>query len=329
MLGSGDKVGVDCLDVLGVGLAAPADQHPLDDGVGLIDPGLRDHRPTDATGALRHEGHGHDRGTRELFARGVIANVEQRLEAPRRSEHGECRLDIDTDVTGVHGDREGLGRRQTWVELVVDEESPHVAVGHPTDEVLDVDAAVAQGAAFFVWLGNLGLEGDDTLESRHEVRHVVHSHARGTHERADLCCGLRRWARTRLVGTGAPTVGVRARWDTLGDATILANESPGWAPGPRSVREPLICARREVGSHSCQAPSRRVPSQRAGRAGACRASVRAEPVCIEPGFVELACVEPVWSGRVRAARRRQRCVGSGRARAAGGRGDDLPERVRG
>ena len=39
------------------------------------------------------------------------------------------------------------------------------------DELLDVDAAVAERAALAVGLGDLGLEGDDALESRLEVAH--------------------------------------------------------------------------------------------------------------------------------------------------------------
>ena len=37
------------------------------------------------------------------------------------------------------------------------------------DELLDVDAAVAEGAALAVRLGDLGLDGDDALEPRLEV----------------------------------------------------------------------------------------------------------------------------------------------------------------
>ena len=72
----------------------------------------------------------------------------------------------------MHRQRERLGRRQARVELVVDEQAPHVAVGDPADEVLDVDAAVAQRAAFLVRLGDLGLEGDDAFEAGLEVRHL-------------------------------------------------------------------------------------------------------------------------------------------------------------
>ena len=66
---------------------------------------------------------------------------------------------------GSAGGRPGLN-------FAVDQQAPHVAVGHLADEVLDVDAAIAQRAAFLVRLGDLGLEGDDALEARLEVGHL-------------------------------------------------------------------------------------------------------------------------------------------------------------
>ncbi len=173
VLRGGDEVGVDRLHVLGVGLAAPAAHHALDDGLRLVDVLLRDHRLADAAGGLGHEGHRHDGDVREVLARGVVVDVEQGLQAPRGREHRDRRLHVDADVAGVDGDRERLGGRQAGVELVVDEQAPDVAEGDLADEVLDVDAAVAQDAAVPVGLGDLRLEGDDALESRHELDHGV------------------------------------------------------------------------------------------------------------------------------------------------------------
>ena len=77
--------------------------------------------------------------------------------------------------------RERLGRRQARAELAVDQQAPDVPEGDLADEVLDVDAAVAQRAAFLVGLGDLGLEGDDALEAGYEVvGHLACSSARGT-----------------------------------------------------------------------------------------------------------------------------------------------------
>jgi len=66
----------------------------------------------------------------------------------------------------VHGDRERLGRRQARAELAVDEQSPHIAERDRADQILDIDAAVAQRAAVFVRLGDLGFEGDHAFEAR-------------------------------------------------------------------------------------------------------------------------------------------------------------------
>ena len=83
MLGGRDPVGVDRLDVVGVGLAAPADQEALGDRVGLVDlapagpAGGRAPRADCATKRQRH-----DRGAGEVVARLLVGDVDQRLEAP-------------------------------------------------------------------------------------------------------------------------------------------------------------------------------------------------------------------------------------------------------
>ena len=46
--------------------------------------------------------------------------------------------------------------------------------GIVTDELLDVDAAVAEHATFAIGLGDLGLDRDDALEPRLEVRDLAH-----------------------------------------------------------------------------------------------------------------------------------------------------------
>src|SRR5204862_3296612 len=64
-----------------------------------------------------------------------------------------------------------LGMWHLGVDVVVDEQSPDLLVGDVADELLDVDSAVAKGAALAVRLGDLGLDGDDALEPRLEVIH--------------------------------------------------------------------------------------------------------------------------------------------------------------
>ena len=68
-----------------------------------------------------------------------------------------------------------LGGRQTGIELVVDEQAPDISVGDATDEVLDINSAIAQGAAVAIGFCDLGLEGDDALKSRYELAHGVSS----------------------------------------------------------------------------------------------------------------------------------------------------------
>ena len=73
----------------------------------------------------------------------------------------------------MHRQGERLGGRQAGAEAPVDQQRPHVAEGHLADQVLDVDAAVAQRATFLVWLGDLGLEGDHAFQARFEVGHFA------------------------------------------------------------------------------------------------------------------------------------------------------------
>ena len=67
--------------------------------------------------------------------------------------------------------REWFRRRYPRVELTVDQQPPDIAEGHPANEVGDVDAAIPQGAAIAIGLGNLRLEGNDTLQARDELSH--------------------------------------------------------------------------------------------------------------------------------------------------------------
>ena len=76
---------------------------------------------------------------------------------------------MSPECTGIGN---GSAGRQPGVELVVHEQAPDVAEGDVPDEVLDVDAAVAQRAALPVGLGDLGLEGDDAFEAGLEVGHL-------------------------------------------------------------------------------------------------------------------------------------------------------------
>ena len=64
-----------------------------------------------------------------------------------------------------------LRRLEAGLRRVVDEQAPDLLERDAADEILDVDAAVAQRAAVAVGLGDLGLEGDDALEAWLELAH--------------------------------------------------------------------------------------------------------------------------------------------------------------
>ena len=172
VLGGGDEVRVDRLDVPRVGLAAPALHEALDDRGGLVDLLLRHRRQAEPAGGLGDERQRGDRHPGEVLAGLLVGDVEQLAEPPVRGEHGDRGLHVDADVAGVHRHRERLGRRQAGAELAVDQQRPDVAERDLADQIFDVDAAVAQRAALPVGLGDLGLEGDDAFQSRLEFGHL-------------------------------------------------------------------------------------------------------------------------------------------------------------
>ena len=136
----------------------------------LVDLLLRHGRQAEAAGRLGHERQRGDRDPGQVLAGLLVGDVQQLAQAPVRREHGHRGLDVDPDVAGVHRHRERLGRRQAGAELAVDQQRPDVAEGDPADQILDVDAAIAQRAAFPVGLGDLGLEGDHALQAGLERR---------------------------------------------------------------------------------------------------------------------------------------------------------------
>ncbi len=182
VFGGGDPVGVDGFGVRGVGVAFPAGHEACGDGFALVDLLLRHRWLVDAACRLCDVGQCHDRGAGELVAGGGVVDVEQGLVAPDGGEHGQAGLDVDADVAGVDGERERLGRWESWSEAAVDEQCPDVAEGDVFgDEVFDVDAAVAQRAAVLVRLGDVGGERDDAFETTDEIfGNLLYSHDRRT-----------------------------------------------------------------------------------------------------------------------------------------------------
>jgi hypothetical protein len=89
---------------------------------------------------------------------------------PSRREHGDGGLHVRPHVTGVDRDGVGLRRRKPGLVGAVDEQPPHLLERHPSDDLLDVDAAVAQRRALFVGFRDVGREGDDALETVVDLR---------------------------------------------------------------------------------------------------------------------------------------------------------------
>src|SRR3954470_19863814 len=172
VLSGRDPVGVDGLGVVGVRLAAPADEEALGGRGAEIDVGLRDRRAPHAAHRLRHEAQRHDRGPGQVVARLLIADVDELPEAPLRRQRRQGALHIDARIARADGERVRNRRRQPRLEAPVDEQAPDLLVGHAADELLDVDAAVAQRAALAVGLGDLGGEGDDALQAGLDFGHV-------------------------------------------------------------------------------------------------------------------------------------------------------------
>ena len=109
----------------------------------------------------------------------AITDARARLSRASSSEmsiscpNPHCGASIaSADCTSTRGSPErtpsgkGRGRRQSGQQLAVDEQAPHLLERHVPDQLLDVDAAVAQRATGAVGLGDLGREGDDALEAR-------------------------------------------------------------------------------------------------------------------------------------------------------------------
>jgi hypothetical protein len=154
------------------GLAAPPDQEALRDRRGPVDLALRQRRAARAARGLRDERQRHHRGARQVVARVCLVDVDQRLQAPFRPQHGQRGLRVDARVARADGERMRLGGREPGLERAVDEQAPDLLERDAAHQLLDVDAAVAQGAAVAVGLSDLGGEGDHALEPGLDLDHV-------------------------------------------------------------------------------------------------------------------------------------------------------------
>ena len=119
VLGGGDPIGVDGLDVARVWVALPPGHELGGDGGALVDRRLRYRGPEGSARGLRDEGQRHRRRAGQLLTRGLVVDIQQRLKSPDRRQHGQAGLHVDAHVAGVHRQLEPLGRLQARAKLAV------------------------------------------------------------------------------------------------------------------------------------------------------------------------------------------------------------------
>ena len=128
MLGGRDPVGVDRLDVVGVGLAAPADQEALGDRRRLVDLALRDRRPAGAARGLGDEA----RAPSPRRARGRRAPARRRCRSAGRKPHSGASI-ASAAWTSTRGSPErtssgcGSAGGRPGSKRAVDEQPPDLA----------------------------------------------------------------------------------------------------------------------------------------------------------------------------------------------------------
>ena len=173
MLRCADPVGVERLDVLRIGLAAPLEEEA---GRGRAARGNqrwvdRSQIPVGETSRLGNDRDHGRRKSRQVGVRLPVGDVDQLVKPPRSREMRGCRLEVGRGVAGQilrHVRCRGLKARE---RLVVDEKPPHLLERNAPDEILDVDSAIAERTAVTIRLGDLGLECDNAFEARLELAH--------------------------------------------------------------------------------------------------------------------------------------------------------------
>src|ERR1700722_18831338 len=148
-----------------IDLAAPADQEALWNRAALVHLRLGHWWLAGVAGRLGHERQGHYRRPREVVACLLVGDVDQRLEAPLGCEHRQSRLHVYAMITRAYSQDMRFGGGQPGLEAAVHEQAPDLLVGTGADQILDVDAAIAQRPAGPIGLGDLGGEGDDALQA--------------------------------------------------------------------------------------------------------------------------------------------------------------------
>ena len=166
MLRRADPVGVDRPHVRRVGLPAPLEQEALGGGLAGLDDGAVDRRrvPVRDARRLRDDVERRRRQAPQVFGRLLVRDVDQLAELPLGRQRGKRRLQVGGRVAGEALRRVRLGGRQSRCRRLVDEQPPDLLERNLADELLDIDAAVAERAALAVRLGDLRAKGDDALE---------------------------------------------------------------------------------------------------------------------------------------------------------------------
>ena len=116
---------------------------------------------------------------REIVARLLVGDVDDLLHPPLRPERRERSLEVGGNGTARVLQLDPVDRLQRRVDVLVDEQPPHVLERVAADELFDVDAAIAERAAVLVGLGDLRLERDNAFEAGAEIRRA-HSGAERT-----------------------------------------------------------------------------------------------------------------------------------------------------
>ncbi len=124
-------------------------------------------------GRARHDPH-HLRGQpAEVVASLLVVDVDELLELPLTRKVRDLGLEIGGRVPGQALGHVRLGVGHLRVDVVVDEQPPHVLVGVAADELLDIDASIAERAALPIGGGDRRLDRDDPLETWLEVVHLA------------------------------------------------------------------------------------------------------------------------------------------------------------
>jgi hypothetical protein len=130
--------------------------------------------PIRNTRRARDDGHDLRRQPSEIVACLLVRDLVQLAQVPDARQPSDLRLRVGGGVSRQPGRFVRLGLGHAGLEALVDEQPPDLLVRDLTDELLDVDAAVPERTAFAIGLGDLGLDRDDALQPRLEVRDLAH-----------------------------------------------------------------------------------------------------------------------------------------------------------